>query len=426
MLQIDTPVLDLIYAEESLPAPEKLIEAMGGEEAAKTLMVLDVDLDAPQYETEINPTLMLRRRNDRRLLVVDESAQPMRKSPRTEPIVPHDLRADRERLVRIVNDTGARLGRLQAFGSWGDAAVVVRHPVDLRAVMLLSWALDPQTDVDGRRRQTPLTQREFEQKLATYAARLEELDELTILSRVPPANLEKRGDVIVVDVLSDRDGSWDVRKSFELEKRIAATELFARLPGARVQVPPPDAAVTEASSVPDSRKTANLRAAAAPEAASPAAAPPAAPAAPAPEPEPEPPKVAGPPIHATELGERIILKIPAERFDTETIGALARKSPELLTSADPVTGKQRDRIHAGEGGFVAPLAFLSEVFIDGKPLDKKRLETDARPGPEGMRLLEVHLPRFGPVLLLDGGPGKRWISSETTADPAALLGVARS
>ena len=56
MLQIDTPVLDLIYAEENLPAPEKLIEAMGGEEAAKTLMVLDVDLDAPQYETEINPT----------------------------------------------------------------------------------------------------------------------------------------------------------------------------------------------------------------------------------------------------------------------------------------------------------------------------------------------------------------------------------
>src|SRR5687768_2322659 len=140
MLQIDTPVLDLIYAEDNLPAPEKLIEALGGEEAAKTLMVLDVDLDAPQYEQEINPTLMLRRRNERRLLVVDESAQPMRKNPRSEPIVPRDLRPERERLVRIVADTGARLGRLQSFGSWGDAAVVVRHPVDLRAISLLSWA----------------------------------------------------------------------------------------------------------------------------------------------------------------------------------------------------------------------------------------------------------------------------------------------
>ncbi len=433
MLQIDTPVLDLIYAEENLPAPEKLIEALGGEELAKTLMVLDVDLDAPQYESEINPTLMLRRRNDRRLLVVDESAQPMRKNPRAEPIVPRDLRAERERLIRIVNDTGARLGRLQAFGSWGDAAVVVREVSDLRAVMLLSWALDPQTDVDGRRRQTPLTQREFEQKLSTYPARLEELDDEAILARVPPATLEHRGDVFVVDVLSDRDGSWDVRKSFELEKRVAATELFARLPGARVQAPPVPTEGAFATTLPDSRKTANLRApieAEVTEAAPPRATTPppaaAAAAAPAPAAPAPPPAPVGPPILATDLGERVILRIPAERFDTEAIGALARRSLDLLTSVDKVSGPQRDRVHADGVGFVAPLAFLSEVFVEGKPLDKKRPEADARPGPDGTRVMEVHLPRFGPVLLLDGGPGQRWISSETAADPTALLALARS
>ncbi len=432
MLQIDTPVIDLIFAEDALPTPEKLIAALGGEEAARELMVLDVDLDAPQYETEVSPTLMLRRRNDRRLLVVNESATPMRPNPRSEPIVPKDLRPERERLVRIMTDTGARVGRLQAFGSWGDAVVAVRQPVDLRAVMLLTWALDPNTDVSGRRRATPLSQREFEEKLAAFGPRLEELDDVAILERVPPAALELRDDgLIVVDVLSDRDGSWDVRKSFELEQRVAALELFALLPGARVQAPP----VTSLDGTPNAKTTQNLRTVEAPgdgavltpvSAASaktpPAPVPVAAVAAPEP---PEPPKPAGPPIVATDVGERVLLYIPAERFDTETVSALARKSLDLLTGLDRVSSAQRDRIHHGAGGFVAPLAYLSEVFVEGKPLDKKRVETEARPGPEGTRLLEVHLPRFGPVLLLDGGPGKRWITSETAGDPAAILSLAR-
>src|SRR6185436_12683788 len=99
---------------------------------------------------------------------------------------------------------------------------------------------------------TPLNQREFEQKITAYPARLEELADEDILARVPPARLELfklgqpgeigAGALLIIDVLSDRDGSWDVRKSFELEKRVAALELFARLPGARVS--PADAAPT--------------------------------------------------------------------------------------------------------------------------------------------------------------------------------------
>ena len=34
--------------------------------------------------------------------------------------------------------------------------------------------------------------------------------------------LTRHGAVLAVDVLSDVDGSWNVRKSFELEKRVAA------------------------------------------------------------------------------------------------------------------------------------------------------------------------------------------------------------
>jgi hypothetical protein len=262
--------------------------------------------------------------------------------------------------------------------------------------------------MDGRRRAGQLNQREFEQKLAAFRPRLEELDDATILGRVPPAALEQRDGLIIVDVLSDKDGSWDVRKSYELEKRVGALDLFARLPGARVQAPARD----ESAPVPVAQApTAPV--------AAPAPPPKAEPAPPA----PEATKPAGPPIVARELGGRVLLKIPAERFDTDTIAALARKSLDWFAAGDAVSGAQKDKIHQEGLGFVAPLAFLSEVFVEGKPLDKKRLEAEARPGPDGTRLMEVHLPRFGPVLLIDGGPGKRWVSSELGADPAALLGV---
>jgi hypothetical protein len=427
-LKMDTPVIDLIYGADAQPTPESMIEALGGEAAAATRMILDVDLDAPQYETDISPTIMLRRRGERRLIIVDEQAQPMRKNPRTEPIIAKDLRPERDRLAAIVEKTGARLGRLGSFGSWGEAAIVVRQPVDLRAILLLGWALDPATDVDGRRRASQLSQKEFEEKLTAYPRRLEELDDLAILSRVPPATLTRKGTLLIVDVLSDRDGSWDVRKSYELEKRVAATDLFARIPGARVPVP--------ASEASEQRPTVSMRAMTPPPVAAepapaaarvetPAARAPTAPSPPPVAEPPAPPKPAGPPIVAAELAGRLILRLPAERFDTDAIGLLSKKSVDIVGAADRLSGAQKDQMHRDGYGFVAPLAFLSEVFVEGKPLDKKRLEAEGRPGPDGTRVLEVHLPRFGPVLLVDGGPGQRWVTSETAGDVAALLAIAR-
>jgi hypothetical protein len=418
-LQLDTPVFDLIYPADATPEPNALITALGGPEAVKTRIVLDVDVDLPQYEQELNPTILVRKRGERRLLIIDETQKPMRKDPQREPIIAVDLRAQRDTLIAVVAATGARIGRLQAFGSFGDAAVVVRKPVDLRALSLLSWVLDPQTDVDGRRRATPLTQREFEEKIGIFPARLEELDEAVILSRVPPARLEKRplepgkGDLYIVDVLSDRDGSWDVRKSYELEGRVAATDLFSKLPGAKQKLSDlalnaePRSERETPPSEPDEKLVAESKPT-------------------VPPPVEATPVVNGPPILASELGDRVVLKLPAERFSSDALSALSRGGLDLITSADKVSGAQKDRMHHQGCGFVAPLEFLSEVFVEGKPLDKKRLEADARPGPEGTRIMEVHLPRFGPALLIDGGAGKRWVSSELSADPAALLALARS
>lgn len=398
-LQLDTPVIDLIFAADAQPTPEQVVEALGGEAAAATRMVLDVDLDAPQYEMEVSPTVPLRRRGERRILIVDEAATPMRKSPRTEPIVPRDLRPEKERLVALVEKTGARLGRLGAFGAWGDAVIVTRSPRDLRAILLLGWALDPQTDVDGRRRATPLTQREFEQKLAAYDRRLDELDDAAILARVPPASLTRRGTLYVVDLLSDRDGSWDLRKSYELEKQLSAVELFARIPGAKVTI--------------------------ADEPTQPGTPPPAPPAPPAAAPSPPaPPPPAGPPIGVELVEGRPVLRIPAERFDLDGVTALGRRNLDILRVDDPVGGRERDLIHQHGCDFVAPLAFLSEVFLEGKPLDRKRFEAEAQDAGGGVRSLEAHLPRFGPVRVLDAG-GKRFVTSDLRTDVGRLVEIAR-
>ncbi len=399
-LALDSLVIDLVFGADTRPEPEALLDALGGEEVAKNRLILDPDLDAPQYEMEISPTVPLRRRGERRLLVIHDQA--MRKDPRREPIVARDLRPEKRRLIDLVEKTGARFGRLNAFGSWGDAVIVTRSARDLRGLCLLAWALDPSLDVDGRRRAGQLSEAEFELKIGAYERRLDELDDAVILGRVPPATLEERpSGVIVVDLLSDRDGSWDVRKSFELEKRLAAVELFARIPGARVTPP---------AAVPPAGPAAPAR----PADAAPA---PAKAAEPAREPEPEPEPV-GPPITTIEAAGRVILVIPAERFNLDTAAALGRRQLDVLRAGDRVSGKDRDRIHQQGCGFLAPLAFLSEVFIDGKPLDRKRFDAEATEIAPGVRSLEAHLPRFGPVRVLSVG-GKRYVTSEL--DPTTVL-----
>jgi len=85
-----------------------------------------------------------------------------------------------------------------------------------------------------------------------------------------------------------------------------------------------------------------------------------------------------------------------------------------------IPGRLRDRIHEAGCGFVAPLAFLSEVFLEGRPLDRRRFDAEAVEIAPGARALEAHLPRFGPVRVVDLG-GKRWVTSEVGLAPDRLL-----
>jgi hypothetical protein len=375
MLSLDTLVTDLIFIGNAALDQKTLVAGLGGEDGLTGLRLLDVDSLDPRAEMELFPTMPFRRRGERRLIFIADEAGPMRAEPAPDVRVPVDLRPAKERLITMCAALPIRLGRLFAMGSWGDAVLVARSARDLRGISLLPWVLDPQTDVDGKKRASQLSQKEFEAKLLAFEKRLDELDDEEIIAGLHGVTVERRGELIIVDVL-DEDGTWLPTRSLELEAQLAAVDRFSMLPGApatkrvKPSAPPPPAAK--------------------------------------PEPKPEP---KGPPLRAAELAGRVVLIFPAERFDLDVAAALGKKDwDHVVRSIDNLPGAVRDRIHRDGAAWIAPLEFLSEVFVDGKPLTKADFLRDAQPVGEG-RALEVHFPRFGPVMLVDLGGKGRFVTS---------------
>ena len=399
MLQLDSLVIDLMFQANAAIDQKTLIDGLGGEEALASKQLLDVDRLDPRAEMELSPSMPFRRRGERRLMIIDEAATTPRQDPQADSVIKTDLRPFKESLIATCQKLPMRLGRIFVLGSWGDAVLIARNVRDLRAICLLPWVLDPQVDVDGKRRATPLSQKEFEGKLLAYEKRLEELDEQQIIARLSGVSFERRGDLVVVDVL-EADGTWDQRKSILMEQQLAAMDTFSMIPGAPSSAARKDAAVD-------------------PKAASAKAGAKAAPAAkPEPPPAPEPPK--GPPIHAKEIDGSVVLVFPAERFDLDVAAALGKRDwDHVVRSSDNLSGAIRDRIQRDGANWIAPLEFLSEVFVEGKPLSKAEFEKTAT-AIDGARSLEVHFPRFGDVTLLDV-PGKgRFVTSLVRGAERAL------
>jgi hypothetical protein len=396
-LQLDSLVTDLMFQASAAIDQKALIDGLGGQEALATKQLLDVDRLDPRAEMELSPSMPFRRRGERRLMVIDDQAITPRPDPQADPLIKNDLRPAKEALITICQNLPMRLGRLFALGSWGDAVLVARSPRDLRGICLLPWALDPQVDIDGKRRQTPLSQKEFEAKIMVYEKRLEELDDGQILANLTGLTFERRGDVVVVDVL-EPDGTWDQRKSLVMETQLGAIDRFSMIPGAPAQPTPSERAARAA-------KPANDGAA-----ARPAAAPPPA------KPEPK-----GPPLAAHEVDGKIVLVFPAERFDLDVAAALGKRDwDQVVRRSDNLTGALRDQIQRDGAGWIAPLEFLSEVFVDGKPLSKPEFEKTATT-TDGVKSLEVHFPRFGPVTLLEITGKGRFVTSLDNAERAAKL-----
>lgn len=397
-LQLDSIVTDLMFQSSAAIDQKTLIDGLGGEAALESKQLLDVDRLDPRAEMELSPSMPFRRRGERRLMIIDDQATTPRQDPGADPVIKTDLRPYKEALIAACQALPVRLGRIFALGTWGDAVIVARSVKDLRGVCLIPWALDPQIDIDGKRRQTPLSQKEFEAKLMAFEKRLEELDDDQIIARMTGITFERRGEVVVVDVL-EADGTWDQRKSMQMEAEISAIDTFSMIPGAPSST---------AAKAPEPAKKAE-----------PSAAPKQA-EAPKAEP-PKKPEPKGPPLAAKEVDGKIMLVFPPERFDLDVAAALGKRDwDQVVRSSDNLSGAMRDKLHREGASWIAPLEFLSEVFVEGKPLTKQQFEKDAR-AVDGGRALDVHFPRFGDVVLLELG-GKRYVTSLTDrAERAAAL-----
>jgi hypothetical protein len=395
-LQLDSLVTDLMFQAGAAIDQKTLIDGLGGEAVLETKQLLDVDRLDPRQEMELSPSMPFRRRGERRLMILDDTALTPRQDPQADPMIMTDLRPAKEALIATCQTLPIRLGRLFALGSWGDAVLVARSMRDLRAICLLPWALDPQVDQDGKRRATPLSQKEFEAKLMAYEKRLEELDDQQIIARLSGVSFERRGDLVVVDVL-EADGTWDQRKSLVMEQQLGAWDAFSLIPGA------PSSTAKPAPAAANGAKPA-------------AAAPPAAPKPPEPKPEPK-----GPPIAVKEVDGKVVIVFPQERFDLDVAAALGKRDwDNVVRRSDNLPGAIRDKIQRDGAAFIAPLEFLSEVFVDGKPLTKQQFEAGAT-ALDGAKTLDVHFPRYGEVVLLDV-PGKgRFVSSMPGAAALALV-----
>ena len=397
-LQLDSLVTDLIFQASAAIDQKTLIEGLGGQEALEAKQLLDVDRLDPRAEMELSPSMPFRRRGERRLMMLDDSITTPREDPQNDPLIKADLRPAKEALIKMCQALPIRLGRLFVLGSWGDAVLVARSARDLRGIALLPWALDSQVDVDGKRRATPLSQKEFETKILAYEKRLEELDEQQILAGLTGVSFERRGDLLVVDVL-EPDGTWDQRKSMLLEAQLAALERFSMIPGAPAAAPAPKKPNGDAAKV-------------APKAAAPVQAAP-------PPPVKEEPK--GPPITAKEVDGAVVLVFPPERFDLDVAAALGKRDWDFVVRrSDNLSGSLRDKIQRDGANWIAPIEFLSEVFVDGKPLTKQEFERDAQTA-EGVKSLDVHFPRFGAVKLLEITGKGRFVTSLDDAGRAARL-----
>jgi len=400
-LQLDSLVTDLIFQSTAAIDQKALVEGLGGQAALEHKQLLDVDRLDPRAEMELSPSMPFRRRGERRLMIIDDQGITPRADPAADPWIKTDLRPAKEALIATCQKLPVRLGRLFALGSWGDAVIVTRAVRDLRGICLLPYVLDPQVDVDGKRRATPLSQKEFEAKILAYEKRLDELDDQQIIAGLSGVSFERRGELVVVDVL-EADGTWDQRKSLVMEHQLAAIERFSLIPGAPAAAKPSD------------RPTKQIRPPTKPGPTKEAATPP--PAAPA---KPAPPK--GPPITAKEIDGTIVLVFPAERFDLDVAAALGKRDwDHVVRGSDNLPGAMRDKMQRDGATWIAPLEFLSEVFVDGKPLTKAEFEKAAS-STNGVKSLDVHFPRFGPVTLLEITGKGRYVTSLGNIEQAARL-----
>src|SRR5947208_11991548 len=97
-LQIDSIVTDLIFQGSAAIDQKTLIDGLGGQDALEAKQLLDVDRLDPRAEMELSPSMPFRRRNERRLMILDEAVITPRADPAADPMIDGNLLPAKEQL----------------------------------------------------------------------------------------------------------------------------------------------------------------------------------------------------------------------------------------------------------------------------------------------------------------------------------------
>jgi hypothetical protein len=303
------------------------------------------------------PRLPMMKPTDRRL-ILGQVAGPslIENSP--------ELKTFLQLMLGLIDRTGARVGTVGAWGDPGFFGAASKDRNDLAALALLGWLDADEYDLNFGTTGPKATR---DQKQAEFAAKFKLIVDAKIEAQLGAMPV---GPYFLLDLLGKLGGYGQEEYNDWLKKCFVSFKIVA--------APPPPKA---------------------------------------PEPPPEAPKNA---IRSVEVAGKTYLIIPKERVSTSLLDDLVKGRLDSFHKIDALSGKVQELIARKQVPFLAQLEFLSELFLDGKPLNKSAAQSMMQPVSDGYSTFVAHMPRFGRVRVI-GRDGAWWFYSDAEEDAKTLL-----
>jgi hypothetical protein len=278
-----------------------------------------------------------------------------------------DLKTFLQLMLGLIDRTGARVGTVGAWGDPGFFGAASKDRNDLAALALMGWVDASEYDLNFGTTGPKATR---DQKLAEIPDKYKKIVEAKLEGQLGAMAV---GPYHLLDLLGKLGGYTPEEHKDWLKRCFVAFKIASAPP------PPPKAA----------------------------------------EPPPEPPKA---PIRAAELDGKPVLLVPKERFGVSTFEGIAKGRLEILHKIDQVPGRVQEEVARKRVPFLAELPSLTELFYEGRPLDKSAASKLLEPVSDGYATFVAQMPRFGRVRVIGRGDSW-WFFSDAEVEAKELLGL---
>jgi hypothetical protein len=319
-------------------------------------------VEADEEIERLQPRIPIMKPTDRRLLLGQVMGTSLiEASP--------ELKTFLQLMLALIDRTGARVGTVGCWGDPGFFGAASKDRNDLASLALMGWVGADEYDLNFGTTGPKATS---EQKLAEVPDKYKKIVEAKLEGQLGAAPV---GPYHLLDLLGKLGGYGQEEYKDWLKRCFVAFKIAAAPP------PPPKAA----------------------------------------EPPPEAPKM---PIRATELDGKPVLIVPKERFGVSMFEGIAKGRLEVLHKIDQVPSRVQEEVARKRVPFLAELPSLTELFSEGRPLDKTTAAKLLEPVSDGYSTFIAQMPRFGRVRVI-GRDESWWFFSDAEAEAKGLLGLLR-